>query len=126
MNKAEKRKLSDNEKMAQELFARRIGFLPLVLERNGNFSTCTGNVLRNIAEVATSIMNSITPLAIHSSLLGDAKAALHVRGLPSDVRFKTGASASASTSGVSPVVTVASVKVMREWEGGARYTRSWR
>ena len=56
----------------------------------------------------TSLINSITSLAIHSSLLGDAKAALQVRGLPSDVRLKTGASD--STSGVSPVVTVAPVE----------------
>ena len=56
----------------------------------------------------TSFINSITSLAIHSSLLEDAKAALQVRGLPSDVRFRMGASD--STSGVSPVVTVASVE----------------
>ena len=56
-----------------------------------------------------SLINSSTSAAIHSSFWGDAKAALHVSGRPSDVRLRTGASA--STSGASPVVTVAPVEV---------------
>ena len=52
MKKAEKKKLSDKETMAQGLFERRIGFLPLLMERNGHILTCTANFLRNIAEVA--------------------------------------------------------------------------
>ena len=71
----------------------------------------------NVWASLTNLTNSVTSLVIHSSL-GDAKATLHVRGLPSDVRCETGASA--STSGVSPVMTIASVEVRREWEGGTR------
>ena len=71
----------------------------------------------------TNFMSSVASLAIHSSLLGDFKAALHVSGRPSDVRLSTGASA--STSGVSPVVTVAPVEetggvgymFLLEWKG---------
>ena len=55
-----------------------------------------------------SFTNSTVSLAIHSSLWGDAKVALQVGGRPSDVRFRTGASV--STSGASPVVTVAPVE----------------
>ena len=57
----------------------------------------------------TNLMSSAASLAIHSPLWGDVKAALHVSGRPSDVRLRAGASA--STSGVSPVMTVAPVEV---------------
>ena len=57
----------------------------------------------------TNFMSSAASLAIHSPLWGEAKAAFHVSGRPSDVRLRTGASA--SSSGASPVVTVAPVEI---------------
>ena len=45
--------MSDNETMVQGLYEKRIGFLPLVMERNGHISMCTGNFLSNIAQVGS-------------------------------------------------------------------------
>ena len=51
MKKAEQRKMSANDAKIQKLCDKRIGFLPIVFERNGQISKRTGNFLNNIAQV---------------------------------------------------------------------------
>ena len=51
MRKAEQKKVSTDDVSTQKLCDKRIGFLPIVFERNGQISIRTGNFIKNIAQV---------------------------------------------------------------------------
>ena len=51
MQTPEQRKMSTNDANIQKLCDKRIGFLPIVFERNGHISKRTGNFIQNIAQV---------------------------------------------------------------------------